>query len=174
MGEILSCGEKSSQQQETRVTMTERSLADLPDRRAGRADTTSIVFGGTAYPWSWLAATANRVASALLAAGVRPGDRIALLDANSPAFKPVVVLAGGHEDESVADEIREFLHARIASYKVPKTVDFVSSLPRNASGKILKQALRAPYWPDGRRKLNQVTGPGHSEAQPGKAGRLDP
>jgi fatty-acyl-CoA synthase len=35
---------------------------------------------------------------------------------------------------------------RIAGYKLPKSVDFVSPLPRNASGKILRRALREPFW----------------------------
>jgi acyl-coenzyme A synthetase/AMP-(fatty) acid ligase len=29
-------------------------------------------------------------------------------------------------------------------------VDFVESLPRNPSGKILRRQLREPYWPRGR------------------------
>lgn len=49
------------------------------------------------------------------------------------------------------DELMAFARARIAGFKVPKSVDFIDSLPRNASGKILKKDLRAPYWPqDGR------------------------
>jgi acyl-CoA synthetase (AMP-forming)/AMP-acid ligase II len=49
------------------------------------------------------------------------------------------------------DELIAFARARIAGYKVPKSVDFIDVLPRNASGKILKKDLRAPYWPkDGR------------------------
>ena len=35
---------------------------------------------------------------------------------------------------------------RIAPYKAPKSVDFIEALPRNASGKILRRELRAPYW----------------------------
>ena len=42
-------------------------------------------------------------------------------------------------------EIREFARARLAGYKIPKTVDFADALPRNPSGKILKRELRAPY-----------------------------
>jgi acyl-coenzyme A synthetase/AMP-(fatty) acid ligase len=30
----------------------------------------------------------------------------------------------------------------MANYKVPRTVEFVAELPRNASGKVLKGALR--------------------------------
>jgi acyl-CoA synthetase (AMP-forming)/AMP-acid ligase II len=45
-----------------------------------------------------------------------------------------------------ADEIIAFARQRIASYKLPKTVDFVAELPRNASGKILKRELRKPFW----------------------------
>jgi long-chain acyl-CoA synthetase len=29
---------------------------------------------------------------------------------------------------------------------VPKSVDFMDELPRNASMKVLKTELRAPYW----------------------------
>jgi acyl-CoA synthetase (AMP-forming)/AMP-acid ligase II len=29
---------------------------------------------------------------------------------------------------------------------LPKSVDFVATLPRNPSGKLLKRELREPYW----------------------------
>lgn len=38
------------------------------------------------------------------------------------------------------------MRARIAGYKLPKSVDFVDALPRNPSGKILRRVLREPYW----------------------------
>ena len=44
------------------------------------------------------------------------------------------------------DDIIDFSRLHLAAYKCPRTVDFVASLPRNASGKILKAQLRAPYW----------------------------
>ena len=39
-------------------------------------------------------------------------------------------------------EILAFARERIAGYKVPKSVQFVEALPRNASGKVLKRQLR--------------------------------
>ena len=48
-------------------------------------------------------------------------------------------------------ELIAFARTRIAGFKVPKSIDFVDTLPRNPSGKILKKELRAHYWPhDGR------------------------
>jgi acyl-CoA synthetase (AMP-forming)/AMP-acid ligase II len=46
-------------------------------------------------------------------------------------------------------DVIEFVRERIAHYKAPKSVEFVDSLPRNASGKVLKRELRAPYWKKG-------------------------
>jgi acyl-CoA synthetase (AMP-forming)/AMP-acid ligase II len=43
-------------------------------------------------------------------------------------------------------ELIEHTRARIASYKKPRSIDFVESLPRLFNGKIDKKALRAPYW----------------------------
>ncbi|HEV2778877.1 MAG TPA: long-chain fatty acid--CoA ligase [Actinophytocola sp.] len=42
-------------------------------------------------------------------------------------------------------ELLRFLSGKIAKYKIPKSVVFTDSLPRNASGKILKSRLRAVY-----------------------------
>lgn len=39
-------------------------------------------------------------------------------------------------------EIREFLNEKLAAFKIPKIYEQVDVLPRNASGKILKQQLR--------------------------------
>lgn len=35
---------------------------------------------------------------------------------------------------------------RIAAFKVPKSIEIIPEMPRNASGKILRRQLRAPYW----------------------------
>ena len=35
---------------------------------------------------------------------------------------------------------------RLAGYKVPKSVDFLDSLPRHPTGKLYKRLLRDPYW----------------------------
>jgi len=43
-------------------------------------------------------------------------------------------------------EITAFAREHLASYKVPRSVDFTDELPRTGSGKLLKRQLRAPYW----------------------------
>jgi acyl-CoA synthetase (AMP-forming)/AMP-acid ligase II len=50
-------------------------------------------------------------------------------------------------------DIIEFCRRHLAGYKCPRTVDFVPALPRNPSGKILKTALREPYWQDRSRNV---------------------
>jgi acyl-CoA synthetase (AMP-forming)/AMP-acid ligase II len=55
-----------------------------------------------------------------------------------------VVLAPG--SALTADQITAFGREHLASYKVPRSVDFLEELPRTGSGKILKRQLRAPFW----------------------------
>jgi len=68
------------------------------------------------------------------------------------AVKAIVVLKPGAR-LATADLIA-YARERIAGYKVPRSVDVVDALPRNPSGKILKRALREPYWKGQTRQVN--------------------
>ncbi len=67
------------------------------------------------------------------------------------AVKAVVVLKP-EQDVSEQDLIA-FCDAKIAGFKKPKSVNFVASLPRNPTGKILRRELRDSYWKDQERKI---------------------
>jgi len=60
------------------------------------------------------------------------------------SVKAVVALKPGAS--VTAEDIITFARQHLAGYKCPRTVDFVETLPRNPSGKVLKRDLRAPYW----------------------------
>jgi long-chain acyl-CoA synthetase len=66
--------------------------------------------------------------------------------------KAIVVRGPG--TNPTPQEIMEYARARLARYKCPTSVDFVEALPRNPSGKILKRALREPYWKGRERRIN--------------------
>jgi acyl-CoA synthetase (AMP-forming)/AMP-acid ligase II len=68
------------------------------------------------------------------------------------AVKAVVVLKPG--EQATPEDIIAFARARIAGYKLPKSIDFVPGLPRNPSGKILRRELRAPHWAGRTRQVN--------------------
>ena len=48
--------------------------------------------------------------------------------------------------QASADVLIAWCKDQIGSMKAPKSVDFVSNLPRSPVGKVLKRDLRAPYW----------------------------
>jgi acyl-coenzyme A synthetase/AMP-(fatty) acid ligase len=54
-----------------------------------------------------------------------------------------VVLREGHiGNGKIADELCAYVGERLTHYKQPRQVRFVSSIPRNPSGKILRRILR--------------------------------
>jgi acyl-CoA synthetase (AMP-forming)/AMP-acid ligase II len=62
------------------------------------------------------------------------------------SVKACVVLKAGAS--ASAGELIEFARTQIAGYKCPKTVDFLAELPRLATGKVSKVALRAEQRDD--------------------------
>jgi acyl-CoA synthetase (AMP-forming)/AMP-acid ligase II len=77
--------------------------------------------------------------------GVSEGVIIGIPDERwGEAVKAIVVPAPGAELS--ADDVIAFCRARLGHYQCPTSVDIVGELPRSATGKVLKRALREPYW----------------------------
>jgi acyl-CoA synthetase (AMP-forming)/AMP-acid ligase II len=60
------------------------------------------------------------------------------------AVKAIVVLKPGQT--VTAEELIACARQRVASFKLPKSVHFVDTLPHNPTGKVLKRELRKLYW----------------------------
>jgi len=60
------------------------------------------------------------------------------------AIKAIVSLRGGQK--ATEEEIINFCKQYLASYKKPKSVEFIDAIPKNAYGKVLKRELREKYW----------------------------
>jgi fatty-acyl-CoA synthase len=58
--------------------------------------------------------------------------------------KALVVLKPGHHASET--ELVDFCRARLAHYKCPRSIEFLDSLPRTGTGKLLKKDLRKKYW----------------------------
>jgi len=67
------------------------------------------------------------------------------------AVKAIVVRRAGSQVS--AEELIDFCRERLAGFKRPASVDFVETIPRNPTGKVLKRELREPYWTGQERRV---------------------
>ena len=71
-------------------------------------------------------------------------SEVAVVGINDPRKGDLVVacIVPGEEAEIDESGLKEFLKTKLAAYKLPRKVMIMESLPRNATGKILKNKLR--------------------------------
>jgi len=55
------------------------------------------------------------------------------------------VIVAQKQDEILSERVMNFTRERLAHYKCPTSVVFIDEMPRNASGKILKNILRQRF-----------------------------
>ena len=79
----------------------------------------------------------------------------AVFGAPHPEFGETVIAAVQCADGAslTLEELQQFLLDKIAGFKIPKQLDLHDALPREDSGKIFKERLRAPYWEKTGRKI---------------------
>jgi len=65
---------------------------------------------------------------------------------------PLAVVVAREPVEGEA--LRAWLRERLAHFKVPSHYEFVQALPRTATGKVQKCALREPYWSGRERRVH--------------------
>jgi long-chain acyl-CoA synthetase len=55
------------------------------------------------------------------------------------------VIVRAPDAEPTPEELMAFARDQLASYKLPRSAEFVSELPRTPAGKVLKRELRERY-----------------------------
>lgn len=72
-------------------------------------------------------------------------------DYRGETVKALVVLREAHRGQVAEQDIIEWTRTRMAAYKCPRTIQFVDSLPKSATGKVqwrvLQEAERARSQP---------------------------
>ncbi len=56
--------------------------------------------------------------------------------------------------KATEEDLTAFLKDRLTKYKIPRTFEFVSELPKGGTGKILKKVLRQKYWTGQVKRVN--------------------
>jgi long-chain acyl-CoA synthetase len=54
--------------------------------------------------------------------------------------------AGTEPSDALAADLLAHCEAKLARYKCPRSIDFVTAMPRDPNGKLYKRTLRDPYW----------------------------
>lgn len=67
---------------------------------------------------------------------------VAVIGVPHPEWGETVKAVYAAKTEIVVDELKAYLEEHLAKYKIPRIFERVEALPRNASGKILKQSLK--------------------------------
>jgi len=103
----------------------------------GRADDVIVSAGYRIGPFEVESALVEHPAVAEAAVVAAPDPE------RGSVVRAVVVLRAGHEpSEDLAAELREHVRRRTAPYKYPRRLEFADELPKTASGKVRRAALR--------------------------------
>src|SRR3712207_1731985 len=70
------------------------------------------------------------------------------------SVKAVVVPRDGVD--VTEQEVIDFCRNKLGGFQRPRSVDFVATLPRTTSGKVLKRVLREAYWSARTRQIGEV------------------
>ena len=104
----------------------------------GRADDVIISAGYRIGPFEVESALVEHHAVAEAAVVSAPDDE------RGAIVRAVIVLRDGHApSDALARELQDHVKAQTAPYKYPRVVEFAAELPKTASGKVRRAALRA-------------------------------
>jgi acyl-CoA synthetase (AMP-forming)/AMP-acid ligase II len=73
--------------------------------------------------------------------GVKEAAVIGVADTRK-GEQPMAFVAANEGIQIDEKELLQFVRSKLADYKVPRKAVFLAALPRNATGKVLKTALR--------------------------------
>jgi len=108
-------------------------------RHLGRTDDMEMVGGITVSPLEVEAVLRTRPA-------VREVAVAAVTDGRGSSRLRAFVVPAGPVAAGLEDELLALARERLAAFKVPRSVSFVTSLPRTATGKLRRHLVRQGAW----------------------------
>ncbi len=67
---------------------------------------------------------------------------------------PKAIVTPRPGEDATEDDILKYCRQHLGGFKIPKSVEFLDSLPKGGTGKILKRELRAKYWEGRERRVH--------------------
>ena len=82
-----------------------------------------------------------------IASGLPGVEDVAAIGAKHEKWdeRPILIVVKRPGEDPSSDEIRAAFEGKIAKWQIPDAVVFTETLPRNATGKVLKRKLREQF-----------------------------
>ena len=143
LGLLAGCAPSTSAASTATVTADEQRTG-----LSGRAEVPEgtgmlFTFAGRQERQVWMAGMQTRIDAAWIV-----DDQVLAVETLDPCTMTDQSMCPRWTSPGDVDALLAFAAEQLAPYKRPRRVRFVDALPRNASGKVLKFELRAPYWED--------------------------
>ncbi len=65
----------------------------------------------------------------------------------------IQVVPGTAEEESLTQELLDYLAEHLSRQKIPRSIDYIAEMPRLPTGKLYKRLLRDKYWGEGQSRI---------------------
>ena len=65
----------------------------------------------------------------------------------------IQVVPGTAEEESLTQELLDYLAEHLSRQKIPRSIDYIAEMPRLPTGKLYKRILRDQYWGEGQSRI---------------------
>ena len=65
----------------------------------------------------------------------------------------IQVVPGTAEEESLTQELLDYLAEHLSRQKIPRSIDYIAEMPRLPTGKLYKRLLRDQYWGEGQSRI---------------------
>ena len=89
----------------------------------------------------------------IISGGVNIYPQESNVDLGEEVKAVIQVVPGTAEEESLTQELLDYLAEHLSRQKIPRSIDYIAEMPRLPTGKLYKRLLRDQYWGEGQSRI---------------------